>query len=273
MNHIIKKYEVQHPLLKNYLKFFWELKIYNTGLDHRIIPQRNINLRFNLSETKQYSYINGIEHQLGDVHFSGLQDKFTNIRLKLKGDIHVLGVSFFPDGFYPFFNIPLCEFRNQLLGENELGSGFFTSISQKIKEKTTIAERLLTIEDELLKILLIKNKTPGNFRQIFHSLNACAGNYTVSEFCNMNNIGIRSLERMFNKYIGIPASTYCLINRFHHSINQLLRDDYEKLSDLAFDNGYFDQMHFIRDFKRFAGITPKDFKQQNQSILQIGKLS
>ena len=85
--------------------------------------------------------------------------------------------------------------------------------------------------------------------------------------------GLRSLERMYNKYVGVPANTYGTLNRFHVSMNRLLYSDYDKLSDLAFDNGYFDQMHFIRYFKRFAGNTPGNFVKQNDSILQIGKIS
>jgi AraC-like DNA-binding protein len=55
-------------------------------------------------------------------------------------------------------------------------------------------------------------------------------------------------------------------------VNQLLKQDFSKLSDVAYDYGYCDQMHFIKDFKRFAGNTPKSFVTRNDSILQIGKL-
>jgi AraC-like DNA-binding protein len=76
---------------------------------------------------------------------------------------------------------------------------------------------------------------------------------------------------MFNKYVGVTASTFGTLNRFHGTLNQLLYSDFSKLSDLAYDNGYFDQMHFIKDFKRFAGDTPRRFVSRKNSILQIGK--
>jgi methylphosphotriester-DNA--protein-cysteine methyltransferase len=95
----------------------------------------------------------------------------------------------------------------------------------------------------------------------------------MSAFCAHNGISLRNIERMFNKYVGVPASTFNKLNRFHTCMNQLIGKDFSKLSDLAYDHGYFDQMHFIRDFKRFAGDTPKSFVNQNNSILQIGKLA
>ncbi|MGE5682028.1 MAG: hypothetical protein ACM34K_14265 [Bacillota bacterium] len=58
MNYEIKKYAVRHPLLKRNIKFFRELYIEHMQLNHRIISQRNINLRFNLNETPQYLTLN-----------------------------------------------------------------------------------------------------------------------------------------------------------------------------------------------------------------------
>jgi AraC-like DNA-binding protein len=269
----IRKYPVQHPLLKNYIKFFWELHIEYSQLNHKIIPQRNINLRFNLNETPQYVCSNGKEHLLEDVYFSGLQDHFGNAHLKLNGKVDVLGVCFFPEGFYPFFKIPVSEFKNQLLGAREVGFKLANTISERLKEAPDIAARLDILENELALLLCNGNNTPENFRQIFNALKQSDNSLQISEFCQRNNIGIRTLERMYNKYVGVSANTYGTLNRFHKSLNQLLYNDYSKLSDLAFDNGYFDQMHFIKEFKRFAGNTPKTFVHQNDSILQIGKLT
>ena len=78
---------------------------------------------------------------------------------------------------------------------------------------------------------------------------------------------------MFNKHIGLTANTFSTLNRFHLSMNQLLQNNYDKFSDLAFDNEYFDQMHFIRDFKRFTGTTPRCFVHQKNSIMQVGKFA
>ena len=273
MNHTITKYPVQHPLLRNYVKFIWELKIEKAQLDHAIVPQRNISLRFNLSDTPQYCIKDKDEHRLENVNFAGLQDRNTNARLKLDGKVHVIGISFLPDGFFPFFNIPLREFRNEIVGAGETGNRTIRDLPEKIKDQSDYKERLKVIEDELLKILIHNNKTPDHFRMIFNHLKNCDNTSGISGFCKRNNMSVRSLERMFDKYIGVPASTYFMLNRFHHSLNQLLQNNFEKLSDLAFDNGYFDQMHFIRDFKRFAGDTPTGFVQQKNSILHIGKLS
>lgn len=272
MQHEIIRYPVRHPLLKNYIRFFWEIHAEHLQLNHKLIPQRNINLRFNLNETPHYLHANGEEHKLEDVYFLGLQDRFVNAHLKLNGKADVLGVCFYPEGFYPFLQMPVSEFKNQLFGAAEVGFSQAQIISEKLREAPDVLARLNILENELLAILLKGCQIPENFRQIFNILKQNENPLRLSEFCEQNNIGIRKLERMYNKYVGVSAHTFSTLNRFHGSLNQLLHNDYSKLSDLAFDHGYFDQMHFIRDFKRFAGTTPKSFINQKDSILQIGKL-
>jgi AraC-like DNA-binding protein len=273
MQNEIRRYPVRHPLLKNYIKFFWELHIEHANLNHKIIPQRNINLRFNLNDTPHYVISNGKEHLLEDIYFSGLHDHFRDTSLKLSGKVDVLGVCFFPEGFYPFLNIPVSEVKNQILGASEVGFKTAKILREPMKDAPDVASRLNILENELALILVNGNNTPENFRQIFNVLRQSDNPLQLSDFCRRNNMGIRQLERMFNKYVGIPAGTYGTLNRFHKSLNQLLYKDYSRLSDLAFDNGYFDQMHFIKEFKRFAGNAPKSFVKQNDSILQIGKLT
>jgi AraC-like DNA-binding protein len=185
----------------------------------------------------------------------------------------VLGICFFPDGFYPFFKIPVSEFKNQLLGAREVGIKLANSVRDPLKEAPDIASRINILENELALLLLSGKNSPEYFQQIFNALKQSDRSLQISKFCQRNDIGIRQLERMFNKYVGVSANTFGTLNRFHKSLNQLLYRDYSKLSDLAFDNGYFDQMHFIKEFKRFAGNTPKSFVHQNDSILQIGKLT
>ncbi len=273
MKYEIKKYPVLLPILKNYIKFFWELHIDNMQLNHNIIPQRNINLRFNLSETPQYISIRGGEYLLDNVFFSGLQDHYCDTTMKLSGKIDMLGVCFLPESFYPLLKIPVSEFKNQILGASETGFRLLNTICERLKEAPNVLARLNILENELAKLLYNGKQTPDNFRKLFEAVNQNNSSVQLTEFCKQHNIGLRSLERLYNKYVGTSAITYCTLNRFQNSLNQVLCKDYCKLSDIAYGNGYFDQMHFIKEFKRFTGNTPKNFVFNNNSILQIGKLT
>ncbi len=272
MQHEIKKYPVKDPLLKKYIKFFWVLSAEHMQVYHKLIPQRNINLRFNLSETPQYISMNEKEYLLEEIFFSGLQDHYLNAQMKLTGKVDMLGICFFPDGFYPFVRIPVSEFKNQVLGTNEIGFKQVGIIGDKLKGVNDTESRLNILERELLRLLNNSVLIPENFREMFKALNQKYSSEQISEFCKRNDLGLRKMERMYNKYVGIPAKTFVTLNRFQNSLNQLLYRNISKMSDIAFYNDYFDQTHFIKEFKHFSGNTPKGFVQQNNSILQIGKL-
>jgi len=72
-------------------------------------------------------------------------------------------------------------------------------------------------------------------------------------------INERTFQRMFKKYVGITASQYRRICQFQLSFAQVRAKNFDKLTDVAFDNGFADQSHFIRSFKEFTEITPNDY--------------
>ncbi|HTJ51680.1 MAG TPA: helix-turn-helix domain-containing protein [Cyclobacteriaceae bacterium] len=74
----------------------------------------------------------------------------------------------------------------------------------------------------------------------------------------------RTFERMFEKNIGISPNLFRRICQFNLAFQQLNARQFSKLSDLAFQNGYADQSHFIRAFKEFTDITPKEYLRFGQ---------
>ncbi|MDO6431384.1 helix-turn-helix transcriptional regulator [Flavitalea sp. BT771] len=92
---------------------------------------------------------------------------------------------------------------------------------------------------------LVESKNPGSLRDIRHQLH-------ISE---------RTFERKFADHVGITPKLFARICQFHASLQQLQRQQFNKLTDIAIDNGYADQSHFIRSFKEFTGLTPSRFSE------------
>ncbi|MBV7533716.1 AraC family transcriptional regulator [Chitinophaga sp. sic0106] len=81
------------------------------------------------------------------------------------------------------------------------------------------------------------------------------------------NLTERTFERRFEQYVGISARLFSNIAQFQSAISMLDRGQFSKLSDIAYANGYADQSHFIRWFKKFTGVTPLEHCR-NHSILK-----
>lgn len=69
----------------------------------------------------------------------------------------------------------------------------------------------------------------------------------------------RTFQRMFEKNTGIAPNLYRRICQFNSAFTQLNTRRHHKLSDIAFQNGYADQSHYIRSFREFTNITPKEY--------------
>ena len=77
----------------------------------------------------------------------------------------------------------------------------------------------------------------------------------------------RQLERHFRKQIGISPKQLGKAIRLQTTLNLLLNKKSETLTDIAYESDYFDQNHFIKDFKDLVGVTPKEYLNNEHMAL------
>lgn len=81
----------------------------------------------------------------------------------------------------------------------------------------------------------------------------------VGQIMELTCLSERSLERHFKQRMGISPKTYLRICRFNAVKSRLEQDPTCSWQELAFTSGYYDQSHFIKEFKQFAGKTPSEY--------------
>jgi len=268
----IKKYKPVHPILKNLIKNFWINSGEQPALNHKLLPIRNIDLIINLSSEPIFLYNSNSEIRMESCYFTGIMDHFKYSWKRPAGNIELIGVSFFPAGFYPFFGIPLSEFKNNFIDLHLLNRAFSEQLVGRIKEHKTVVGKFQALENELVKLL-------NTNLIIDEKMNSLISNFIkhevikIESFCDTQGIHKRKLERFANKILGINPKTYLKIIRFRKSLHALLNSDYNTLTDVAYDCGYYDQMHFIREFKLFTGSSPSQFLVEKKSVRQISFFS
>lgn len=175
------------------------------------------------------------------------------------GDTGTFIVCFHPNGFLPFTSIPIKEMENRPIALDRLFGKEGLELEQKILYANKTAERIAFIEAFLLNKLNNKDLIDRVVSSTIDTILSVNGQLSVHELSKHYNLNRRMLARKFSSNVGLSPKQLSKIIRLQTPLKTLLNKNVHKLTDAAYENEYFDQAHFIKDFKEFTGLTPKAF--------------
>lgn len=248
-------YIVPHPLLSKYIAHYTlafpntnEMRACNENIsDITLIPDS--------SGCIIYTYENN--------DFSSRLWGATTKTVTVKNDINLKKIRFFiefmPGGLHAITGInqlELCDIQAQV-GEVDKYLSF--SLINAMEVSNNIDDMISMVNMIFLKAIETNNKQHTVIDSILDRIKATNGRITIKELSSNEYISERHLNRLFNEYIGINAKMFSRLVRVNHSINILKRDDYKNFLNIAQTLEYFDQSHFIHDFKQICGVSPNTF--------------
>lgn len=184
----------------------------------------------------------------------GLHNKAYKIRTK-KGKGLFLTVRFKPNAAKYFFKNNLNEFKNTIVNLSDLWSLGGKTLENKFLEKETIDDKI-----ELIEQFLISKFAPQ--KESFIDL-AFSNIKNQNGVINIHNLAIKTgyssshFRKCFNENIGMSPSEFAKITRINSVLNIYKTQPDISLTKLTYLMGYFDQSHFIKDFKSIAHKSPK----------------
>jgi AraC-like DNA-binding protein len=251
-------------VLAPYIKRYWAIE--NT-LDkgetcvQRIIPTGFTELL--LYFTPRPQILNGKGFLSDNAALYGHHNDFYD--MELSGELSVFSIVFQPQGLMQFFKFPLHEIYNQNVPLRYISGQTGRDLEEQMSETTAFHQRV-SIAESYLCNLLKNSYTDFEFRRINHIaelIKRTNGNITVSQLVSEACLSRKQFERVFSGHIGISPKQYLKIIRFQFAIFQKQRNADLNLTALSCESGYFDQSHFIHDFKSLCGLTPKQFFTEN----------
>jgi AraC-like DNA-binding protein len=141
-----------------------------------------------------------------------------------------------------------------LFGENSA-----SELEQKIIQATDNKRRIEIIETFLLEKLNDKTTIDNIVKITVDALLSTKGSAPINSILKADLSKRRQLERNFVKQIGVSPKQLGKLIRLQTALKMLLSDKADNLTNIAYESEYYDQAHFIKDFKEFTGINPKDF--------------
>ena len=115
------------------------------------------------------------------------------------------------------------------------------------------------ISNYILELVKSSSINPDNsIKLAVSTLINTKGTLPIKELRDQLFITERTFERRFSKEIGVTPKQFAKIIQFSFSLNQIQESDYTNFTNVAYENGFADQSHFIRTFRKYTGSTPKE---------------
>jgi AraC-like DNA-binding protein len=180
------------------------------------------------------------------------------IRVEQRGAIVVSGARFHTGGLAPFVRTPLSQFTDRTVALDEA----FGPEAVVLEAALRAADADLTLQTRLLDDFFLGRFELGAGARTLLVLKARieaeGGLDRMDALCADAGVSARHLTRLFQTHLGVGPKTFARIVRFQRALSMLRADPGCTLAAVAATCGYYDQPHFVREFRACAGVAPKE---------------
>jgi AraC-like DNA-binding protein len=187
------------------------------------------------------------------------------------GPAGTIGIEFSPHGAYRFFRMSQSELKNQMFDGSEILGNAVKEIEAQMAE-TEIPEQKIKILESYLLRLFHQTRPDSIFEYCIKAIKNTFGNISIQELERKTGYSSRWLNMKFGERIGVSPKNLCSISRFQFVYQALVNNPGEILDDKSYYHIYYDQSHFIKEFKRFTGMPPLKFDRTENNFGKISYL-
>lgn len=191
------------------------------------------------------------------------------LNIEPTGETGIFAVRFHPGGFMPFASIPIKEMENRAVSLEVLFGKDGLKLEKDILKARNTKQRIDTVETFLAERLIHPKAIGRIIESTVETMLAINGRLSIGKLSQKMNINRRQLERKFSSVVGLSPKQLSKIIRLQRMLNMMLSEEFASLTELAHEGNYYDQAHFIKDFKEFTGLTPKEFYAGNLKMSSL----
>lgn len=162
-----------------------------------------------------------------------------------------------------FFPHAACEFTNHSVDFHDIFGKGSAHLYDHLMDQPTLPQKIKVLEDFLVQRMSMSRKNNQNL-QLMEQLCNDVSNYSsplnVGSLSARYGFSERYIQKLFSSWVGITPKKLFAVKRFNKSL-ELLRSSAESMTSIAFACGYYDQAHFIKEFKSYTGLTPMQVKE------------
>ena len=257
-----------HSSLQDYVKCFWILEREYTPDDpnEEVMPDASVELILNFGAPYVLQVDGQPDRKMPTAFLVGLQKR--PLLFRSNGTVRIVSIRFYAWGISPFLDTKAQTPNNPTIN---LGREW-RELANRVEPKVQVDDydgAVATVEDFLIGKLLTAAFDLRQIQIAAQLLQREKGQFRVADLAEYCNLSTRQLERHFQNVVGVSPKTLARTIRFEEIYRRLMFDPDTSLTDLAYEFGYTDQAHFIRDFKEFSDKTPGEFAAEMRTLQTV----
>lgn len=194
----------------------------------------------------------------GGLYFVGNRDTQTLIQSSAQETGFVV-IEFAPHGAFPFFGVPMDETANGLFDSEVLFGRWARDVRETLRNLSAIGKKVDFVQEQLVTLLHKARRDNSLIEFCVGVLRSSAGRIAIGELERKTGYSRRYLDLLFKRYVGLAPKVLAGIFRFQTFYRKWAQGiSYDALKADLYDY-YYDQSHFIREFQKMTGYSPRRF--------------
>lgn len=248
-------------LLRPFVHGIWQIRVDHSHWRQRVLPRGIVDLMFPLEGQLALTGTADDARVIHDAPFlAGLHSRA--ISSEAKGSLLMLGLSLKVETSRAILALPAHELADLTVPAEHVLSGT-RQLLDRLREAPTFHDR----RDLLMRWLIGIIRLPDRLARIERAcwvIGQSADLSAIDHAANAVGYTNRHLRRVFLDFVGTAPGDYLRLRRFNTALCHMRSS--RNLTEIALAAGYYDQAHFCREFKDFAGLTPSAYRAQAGAV-------
>ena len=226
----------------------------------RFLPDGNVNIVIDLKDRPQYIYDNETLKEIQacrHVWFSGIRTNFITIPSGKESEMFI--INFHRGRSYPFVEMPLHELTDSVVDGDLVLTNEIMNLREMILESVLITQKFMVVESYLVKKFRSKLIVNPFIEFAVNKIVNSPNQMSIEQISNKVGYSQKHLIKLFKDNVGLTPKGFLKIIRFQKAIEEIGVSQKADWTGIAYESGFYDQAHFINDFKAFSGYTPNQY--------------
>jgi len=265
---ISKLHIPSYPLNRFIQSFYYYKDYYPSHRIERLLPDGNVQIIFELTGRPRYIYNNNTLEEIQacrNVWFAGIWTK--PITIPSGRDSEMIIVQFHKGKAYPFISETMHALTNIVVDAELVFKNDILYLTEKLKNAGSIDEKFQILEKNLFGFYL-NNLYENPFIDFAISkIITKPAHWRIREIADRAGYSQKHIIKLFKDHVGLTPKEFLKIIRFQKVIEDIEKQKTINWASIAADCGFYDQSHFISDFRTYSGYTPADYMKQRGEYL------